>query len=218
MHIKRRGVLDETCRTEDRFMERFDAYCYGKTKQDEMVLEYANKHSLPFCIVRPGVVYGPNARGAIHSRVGISPFGPFFHLGGGNRLPLTYIDNCADAIVLAGIIKGIDGQVFNIVDDDLPTSRRFLRIYKKNVKRFKSFFVPFRAFYFFCYLWEKYAGWSRGQLPLAFNRRKCAAEWKGNRYTNQKIKEYLGWQPQVTTAEGIKRHCDYFRRMEKKDA
>jgi nucleoside-diphosphate-sugar epimerase len=218
MRIRRRGKLDETCHTEDHFMERCDAYCYGKAKQDEMVLEYARKYALPFCIIRPGVVYGPNARGAIHSRVGISPFGPFFHLGGGNRLPLTYIDNCADAIVLAGIIKGADGQIFNVVDDNLPTSRKFLRTFKREVKIFRSFFIPFWTFYFFCYLWEKYADWSNGQLPLAFNRRKCSAEWKGNKYPNQKIKSYLGWRPRVTTEEGIRRHCEYFRQIERKDA
>ena len=55
-------------------------------------------------IVRPGYVYG-QGKSAITGRVGIGSFGIFLHLGGGNRIPLTYVENCADAIVLAGLKK-----------------------------------------------------------------------------------------------------------------
>ena len=36
--------------------------------------------------------------------------------------------------LLAGLVEGVDGEVFNVVDDDLPSSREFLRSYKENVK------------------------------------------------------------------------------------
>jgi nucleoside-diphosphate-sugar epimerase len=199
-------------------MERSDAYCFGKAKQDEIVQEFGKQYGIPYVIVRPGVAYGPGAKGPIHSRVGIGTFGIFLHIGGSNRIPLCYIDNLADAIVLAGVKKGVDNEVFNIVDDDLATSRKFLKSYKKNVKYFKSIYIPYRVFYLMCYLWEKYSIWSKGQLPLAFNRRKCAAEWKGNRYTNKKLKDLLGWKPKVSTDEGLKRHYEYFKNLEGKDA
>src|SRR5438874_10347596 len=60
---------------------------------------------------------------------------PYTTLFRSNTIPLTYVDNCADAIVLAGLKPGVDGEVFNVVDDDLPSSRRFLRLYKQNVDR-----------------------------------------------------------------------------------
>jgi nucleoside-diphosphate-sugar epimerase len=214
MKIKRGGLLDEDCELEDQFMSRYDAYCFGKVKQDEIVMEYGEKYKIPYVIIRPGAVYGPGAKGPIHSRVGIGTFGIFLHIGGSNRLPLTYIDNCADAIVLAGVKRGVSGEVFNIIDDNLPISRKFLRMYKDDVKHFKSFYIPYRVFYLFCYLWEKYSMWSDGQLPLAFNRRKCAAEWKGNRYSNKKLKDLLGWKPKVSTEDGLKRHFEYFKGLE----
>jgi len=218
MKLKRREVLDETCEIETRFMDRADAYCFGKIKQDEIVMDYGKKYSIPYVIVRPGVVYGDGAYGALHSRVGIDTFGFFLHLGGSNILPLVYIDNCADAIVLAGIKKGVNGEVLNVVDDNTPTSRKFLRIYKKNVKPFRSIYIPFRIFYFFCTVWELYSKRSKGQLPPVFNRRKCAAEWKGNRYPNMKLKRVLGWHPRVSSQEGIRRHCDYFKKLENLNA
>ena len=79
--------------------------------------------------------------------MGIDTFGVYLHLGGSIRLPLSYVDNCADAIVLAGLRPDVDGEVFNIVDDDLPQSRTFLRLYKKNVRRFLSIPVPFSVMY-----------------------------------------------------------------------
>jgi len=127
------------------------------------------------------------------------------HMGGANPIPFTYVDNCADAIVLAGLVRGVDGEIFNVVDDDLPSSRQFLRWYKKNVKGFKSVYVPHVASYALCYLWEKYSRWSEGQLPPAFNRRRWHAYWKKTSYSNEKLKTRLGWAPQVSTAEGLRR-------------
>lgn len=210
MKIKRGGLLDETCEIESELVRRYEPYTFGKVKQDEIVLEYNKKHRVPYVIVRPGAVYGPGK--GLTGRIGIDTFGIFIHLGGSNRIPLTYVDNCADAIVLAGIKRGIDGEVFNIVDDDLPTSRKFLKMYKENVGHFKSIYIPYNVFYFLCYLWEKYSEWSRGQLPPAFNRRNCAASWKGNRYSNKKLKDLLGWKPKIEFQEAAMR---YFENVKK---
>ena len=210
LDTRRRALLDETCRIETEFMQRYEPYVFGKVKQDELLLEYNRKHDIPYVIVRPAPVYGPGKE-SIPARVGIGTFGVFLHLGGLNRIPLTYVDNCADAIVLAGTRKGIDSEVFNIVDDDLPRSRTFLRMYKKHVRRFRSIYIPYPIFYSLCGLWEKYSRWSEGQLPPAFNRRRCAAYWKGSRYSNKKSKRLLGWRPRVPFDEGASRHFEYLK-------
>lgn len=203
---KPRGlVLDETCPVEQFPALRGDAYCFAKVKQEEMVIEYGMKYDLPYVSLRPGVVYGPGNEG-IHGRVGISTFGIFLHLGGLNKVPLTYVENCAEAIVLAGIVKGIDGEMFNVVDDDLPSSWHFLRLYKKHVKRFPSVYVPRLMSYALCYLWEKYSAWSQGQLPNSFNRKDWHATWKKTLYTNEKLKQRLGWRQKVPTREGLNKY------------
>lgn len=208
--LRRGGLLDESCEVEAHPEARGEAYCYAKVKQEEILLENCRKYAFPYVILRPGVVYGPGNKG-IHGRVGIGTFGVFFHLGGKNKIPLAYVDNCAEAILLAGIKEGIDGEVFNIVDDNLPTSRAFLRMYKKNVRNFRSLYVPYRVFYLFCYLWEKYSKWSEQQLPAAFNRNLCSTYWKGNQYSNEKAKKMLGWKPKVEFEEGAKRYSHYQR-------
>jgi nucleoside-diphosphate-sugar epimerase len=204
------GLLDESCPIEALPALRGEAYCFAKVEQDEIVAEYGRKAAVPYVIVRPGQVYGPGNEG-ISGRVGIGTFGIFLHLGGSNRIPFTYVDNCAEAIVLAGLRKGVDGETFNIVDDDLPSSRRFLRLYKRNVKGFRSIYVPHFLSYALCYLWEKYSTWSDEQLPPAFNRRRWHAYWKGTRYSNEKIKKRLGWSPRVRTEDGLRQFFESCR-------
>jgi nucleoside-diphosphate-sugar epimerase len=211
--IPRRGVMDESCAVEDHLVERAEAYTFGKVKQDEIVQEYGRMRGLPYVILRPGVVFGPG-KAKITDRVGSATFGVFLHLGLGNRIPLTYVDNCAEAVVLAGLKKGIEGQVFNILDDDLPTSRQFLRLYKRSVRRFFSLPVPYPYWRMFCSLWEWYSRWSKGQLPPVFNSRSCAVSWKGNVYPNAKAKEGLGWRPRVPMREALPAFFDYMRDVE----
>jgi nucleoside-diphosphate-sugar epimerase len=207
---KLRGrVLDESCPIAEHPGSR-DAYLFSKVKQDELVTEYGKKFGVPYVIVRPGVVYGPG-KSAITGRVGTDTFGIFLHLGGSNQIPLTYVDNCAEAIALAGLKSGVDGEVFNIVDDDLPSSRQFLRQYKKNVRQFKSVYIPHAMSYALCSLWERYSTWSHGQLPPAFNRGAWHAFWKKTTYSNEKLKKRLNWAPTVSMADGLSRYFEACR-------
>jgi nucleoside-diphosphate-sugar epimerase len=198
-------MLDELCPIASDPRSMGDAYCFAKVKQDEIVTEYGKQYGMPYVIVRPGYVYGPGNLG-ISGRVGIGSFGVFLHLGGSNTIPFTYVENCADAIVLAGLQRGVNGQVFNVVDDDLPSSRQFLRLYKQNVRRFTSLYVPHAFSYTLCYFWEKYSAWSQGQLEPVYNRTKWHAFWKKTRYSNEKAKASLGWKPRISTGEGLRRY------------
>jgi nucleoside-diphosphate-sugar epimerase len=213
--IRRGGLMDESCEVDTKFVERCEPYTYGKAKQDELVLEYAKKQNLPYVIVRPSVVFGPG-KAKITDRIGTDTFGVFLHLGLNNIIPLTYLDNCAEAIVLAGLRKGIEGHVFNIFDDDLPTSREFLRLYKREVRSFFSIPVPYWAWLFLNIFWEKYSKWSEGQLPPVFNRKACAVYWKGNTYSNKKAKRLLGWHPKVHMGAALERFFAYMREKEGK--
>jgi nucleoside-diphosphate-sugar epimerase len=203
-------LLDEECAIEERPELRGEAYCFAKVKQEKFVSEYCRTFGIPYVIVRPGAVYGPG-KGYLTDRVGIDTFGIFLHIGGSNTIPLTYIDNCAEAIALAGLQEGIDGEVFNIVDDDLPSSRHFLRLYKKNVRWFRSLYVPHFVSYYLCYLWERYSEYSEAQLPPVFNRKRWNAYWRKTNYTNERLKTRVGWTQKVPTAEGLRRYFEACR-------
>src|SRR5207253_9721608 len=208
--LRRGALLDENCPLEDAPKKRFDAYGFGKRKQEELVREYGEKYELPYVILRPGYVFGP-AKTELNGRVAINTFGFFIQVDGSHLLPLTFVDNCAEAIVLAGLKAGVEGEVFNVVDDELLTGRQFLRLYKKRVNRF-SVRIPYSVAYALSLLWEEYSNWSQGQLPPVFNRRRCAAEWKGNRYSNEKLHDRLGWKPRVNMEDAMAAFLSQFDR------
>ncbi len=207
--LERNGILDETCPLENASQERFDAYGFGKLKQEEIVREYGSRYGLPYAILRPGYVFGPGKK-ELSGRVGIDTFGFFIQVNGSNLLPLTFVDNCADAIALAGF-SDVENETFNIVDDELLTGRQFLKAYKRKVNGFRSIRLPYSFAYAMCVLWEKYSKWSKGQLPPAFNRRRCSAEWKANRFSNQKARTRLGWQPRVPMAQAMEEFLAQFQ-------
>jgi nucleoside-diphosphate-sugar epimerase len=198
-------LLDETCPVESHPELRGDAYCFAKVKQEEILAEYGQKYTLPYVIVRPGSVYG-DGKDQLTGRVGLGTFGLFLHMGGSNTIPFTHVENCADAIVLAGLVRGVEREIFNVVDDRVPSSRTFLRLYKENVRNFKSIYVPQVASRALCYLWETYSRWSKGQLPPAFNQRRWHAEWRKTRYSNEKLKTRLGWSVKIPTEEAMRRY------------
>jgi nucleoside-diphosphate-sugar epimerase len=206
--LKRGALLDENCPLENAPQKRFDAYGFGKLKQEELVKEYGEVHNLPYVILRPGYVFGPGKR-ELNGRVGTSAFGLLIQVNGSQPLPLTFVDNCAEAVVLAGLKPGIDGEIFNVVDDELLTGRQFLKAYRNKTKSL-AIRIPYVLGYTMSLFWEKYSEWSKHQVPSVFNRRRCSAEWKGNRYSNQKLKDRLGWKPRIPVDRAMQEFLGQF--------
>ncbi|WP_035349553.1 NAD-dependent epimerase/dehydratase family protein [Edaphobacter aggregans] len=206
--LERGAMVDESVPLE-RHPEKRDVYSHSKLRQEQLFWEYRDKYGFELVVLRPGVIYGPGG-GHFSNRVGLSLFGRFLHLGGKNLLPLTYVDNCAEAIVVAALHEGADGQVYNVVDDDLVTSAQYLSLYKKNVKPVRSVPVPYFALMWGSRMVERYSERSRGQLPAIFTPYKTRAMWGGNQFSNAKLKS-IGWRPLISTRDGLERAFAAFR-------
>jgi len=189
--------------------ERRDPYSHSKLRQEQLVREYQQKLGFELVVLRPGVIYGPGG-GAFSNRVGIQVGPVFVHMGGSNLLPLSYVENCAEAIVVAATHKDAAGQVYNVHDDEMPTAAQYLRAYKKDVKKLRSVWLPYFATRFLAGRLEGYHRRSQGQLPAIITRYKAAAAWGGNTFSNAKL-HGLGWRPVVSTKDGMKRTFEYLR-------
>jgi nucleoside-diphosphate-sugar epimerase len=198
-----RGVLDESCPLEPRPSLR-DPYTYSKVEQERVAWDARRSAALRLVVLRPGVLFGPG-RKIPTDRLGLS-VGPLMIRAGGRRVvPYTYIDNCASAIALAVSAPQIDGQAFNIVDDDLPSASQLIRLYRRRVGRLPAVTIPAWAMPAVAGIAERYVRRTGGLFPPALTRYKASAQWKPLRYSNRRSKELLGWRPSVSFASGLDR-------------
>jgi nucleoside-diphosphate-sugar epimerase len=196
------GVLDEAVPLESVGLAKGN-YGYAKTQQEHLFWRYQAQCGFEGVVVRPGVIYGPGG-GAISPRVGLQAFGLFFRLGGKGLLPLTYVDNCADAIACA-TLSGKPGQGYSVVDDELPSCAEFLRQYRAHVKRVPVVPVPRWVFRLGSRFLVYYNKQSKGQMPAPFTPYVVDSMYRPLRYSNALLKQ-IGWQPAVSTAQGLQRH------------
>ncbi|MDE2400765.1 MAG: NAD(P)-dependent oxidoreductase [Burkholderiales bacterium] len=201
------AVLDETTPIEAVGVER-GSYGYAKTRQEHLFLDYRQRFGFESVILRPGVIYGPGG-GALSSRVGIKALGFFFSLGGKALLPLTYVDNCADAVAQAAL-KAPAGSAFNVVDDDIPTCKAYLNAYTQSVEKLRCIPVPHWAFLWGSKMLVRYHRKSKGQLPAVFTPYVVNSMYRPLRYSNAALKA-IGWQQRVSTSEGLKTTFRYLR-------
>jgi nucleoside-diphosphate-sugar epimerase/peptidoglycan/xylan/chitin deacetylase (PgdA/CDA1 family) len=186
-----------------------DHYSYSKLRQEQLFWEYRRRNGFELVVLRPGVIYGPDGA-HFSNRVGLTMGEAQLHFGGRNLLPLSYVDNCAEAVVVAGTHPRAAGQAYNVHDDDLPTCRQYLRAYRKNVTKIRSISIPYFAVQLLSSMVAKYNRYSKGQLPAILTPYKVASQWGGNRFDNSKLRS-IGWKQLVPTTEGLQRSFAAFR-------
>lgn len=209
--LPRGAVVDESTPLEPH-PERRDVYSHTKHRQEEVVWDYF-RQGIPTAVLRPGVIYGPGGGSPMSTRVGLNLFGLFLHLGRNNLIPLTFVDNCAEAIACVGETSRFNGDVYNVVDDDLLTAKAYLKRYREAIAKLPYITVPYVATQLLSRAVEAYYHFSKGQLPAIFTPYKSDSMWKGNRFDNSKLKS-IGWKQLVSTEEGLRRHFEHLQKKQ----
>jgi nucleoside-diphosphate-sugar epimerase len=204
------SVLDESCPIDPKPHLR-DPYSHSKIAQEHVAWDAYRHQQLPLVVLRPGVLFGPG-RSFLSGRVGIR-VGPLLVRMGGSRIaPYSYVDNCAQAVASAATARNIEGQAFNIVDDQLPTADELFAAYSTHVARVRSFTVPQWAIGSVAGIYERYASQSAGQFPRVLTRYRASSQWKPLQYSNEHAKRVLGWRPAIAFADGLHRTVSALRR------
>lgn len=195
------SLLDELAPLEPH-PEWRDPYTFSKVLQEQAAWEAYETSGLPLVVVRPGVIYGPG-RSPLSSRMGLSVGPLLLHSGGKHPLPYIYVENCARAIKQAGVVPGIEGEAFNVVDDQLPTTRTILRTVNAHGRRVCAVPVPMAALGTLGSLYAAFIGSAgRSRSRVRYSHR---ALWKPMRYCNAKARHRLNWEPGISTEEALER-------------
>ncbi|MGA8271042.1 MAG: NAD(P)-dependent oxidoreductase [Candidatus Sulfotelmatobacter sp.] len=210
------GVADlppSVCVTEEIRLEarpeKRDAYCFAKVHQEILFQRYRQNHAFDLTILRSGVIYGEGGC-LLPSRIGFFVGPLLFQVHGHNVLPLTYVENCASAVVLAAQAPTFPAGTYNVVDDDLPTSTEYLRHFRSQLNNLPSVRVPLLLAVYLAKGIQRYHSYSKAQIPLALTPYRVHSTWKGHTYSNAKLKA-AGWRQAVPTREAISRTFTYAR-------
>lgn len=201
------STLDENSPVEPK-PEIRHPYCQTKLMQENLVRDFCNERGWHWSALRPGAVYGRNHLWT--TRLGINGARWWIRLGAHAAVPLTYVENCAEAIVLAAEKEESNGQVFNIVDDDPPSQRRYMkelkaRASKPRPKIFPVSWTIMRLLARCAWLTNLVLFRGRAKVPAILVPESLHASAKPLRYPNDHLKSTLGWRCRFTRQEALDR-------------
>ncbi len=196
-HLPARTLIDENTPLERTPADR-DEYAQTKLVQEQIVVDAAKANGWRYTVLRPGVIYGRD--NLFNSRLGIKAGEKLWiRTGAWARLPLNYVENCAEAIVMSAENERANGEVFNVVDDDLPRQRSYLNLLRSRTQP-RPRVLP--VSWTMMRLVAGTAAWTnrvffknRAKIPGLFSPSKMHARLKPMHFTNAKIKRVLGWKP-----------------------
>ncbi len=200
--VARRGdVITENWPIEPSPTKR-GAYTQAKTAAEKIVLDAVRDQHLRAVLLRPGRVFGPGMTlltPEVARRVGNF----FVVLGDGTReLPLVYVDDVIDAIVLAAETSEFDGRVFHIVDRTRITQNQVICDYtSKNAMKAKVIRVPLPVVYSVALGFELLSKILKRPAPLSIYRVKSALARM--QFDCTRAAKELGWKPRIGVASGL---------------
>jgi predicted dehydrogenase/nucleoside-diphosphate-sugar epimerase len=179
------------------------AYTQTKLEAERMVMAAAKVQGLPVFVIRPGVIFGPGVEPS--SPAGsFGMFGRWIVVGNGSLpLPLVYVDDVVDALLLGLSRPGVEGVLVNLVDPSGVTQREFIRIAQAAKPKIKASYVPKPVLMVAAVGIELLGRLLKRSVPLSRYRIRSIRPLSN--FDQTAVQEQLGWTPGVGVAEGLRR-------------
>jgi nucleoside-diphosphate-sugar epimerase len=178
-------------------------YAVSKFEAEVALRTLAEETGLEVVIIRPPLIYGPNAPGNFASLLkflenGIPlPLGSVVH----NRRSFVYIDNMVDLIVTCISHSNAANQTFQVSDGESLSTVALLRLMGEALgKPARLFPVPVAML--------KLAAWLLGKPGVA--QRLCSSLEVDIGMT----RELLGWEPPISVDDGLRRTAEHWKALQ----
>jgi nucleoside-diphosphate-sugar epimerase len=178
------------------------AYTQTKLTAEQTVLDAVRYDDLPAVVIRPGQIFGPGAEKVTPNAV-IGLAGRWVAVGEGSMtLPLAYVDDVVDALLLAAEAPDVPGKVFNIVDPALITQQDYLdRARRKLGNELRVVRVPTWLFMTLAFGVELLGKLLRRDVPLTRYRVRSLRPLAN--FDLRAANDVLGWKPRVGARRGL---------------
>jgi nucleoside-diphosphate-sugar epimerase len=192
-----------------------DAYRLSKVEGDLLVQRMIARDHLPATIVRPGTVFGPGDRVNFGRTADKLCAGKGLVLGSGrNLLPLVYVTDVVQGLLLSADRDCAVGQAYNISNDQPLTQEEFLRAIAQELGVAPPrLHIPFRAAYAIAFAAEQVAKIMHSDHPIV-TRHGVILYGGENRHSIDKARSELGYAPQVSIREGVKRAAAWYKQSQ----
>lgn len=185
------------------------SYVTAKQESERTVLSFNGRNNMRVIVLRPGIVFGPRGTWKL-PRMGYPVGSYFFIVGNGqNLIPVTYVKNLAEAILLSAVKPYVPGGVFNIIDDERFTQREFLERYRRDVHpKLKIRCIP----HWICLGIAKVAKVVSNLtgMPNPFQLGHIVSCYSQLTYSTRTAKCLLRWQPRYGKEEALTETMRYF--------
>ncbi|MBV9853432.1 MAG: NAD-dependent epimerase/dehydratase family protein [Streptosporangiaceae bacterium] len=204
-----RGTADENAPLRD----SPNPYSRSKVAAERLLRRMIMEDGAPVTIVRPGWIYGPGD-GASFARVARTiEKGRMLMVGSGqNHLPLIYVGDVAQGIVLASEAADAEGRSYLLVNDEPVTQRDFLAAIASELgvpapaRR-----IPCKPAVMLGAAAETLGHLARRRQPPPLMRYGIRLLGGENRFDIGRARLELGFQPTVDLADGVRRSVMWYR-------
>lgn len=194
-------AMTETSRFEP-YPEKRGAYTQTKLAAEAMVSDAIRDHALPAVILRPGQIVGPGAERVTPNGT-LAIAGRWIAVGPASQtLPLVYVDDVVDALLLAADASAATGQIINLVDPTTVTQGDYLgRVKRKLGSELRFVRLPTGVFMLLACGVELLGKMLGRNVPLTRYRVRSLRPLANFDISVARTK--LGWEPRVGLRRGL---------------
>jgi nucleoside-diphosphate-sugar epimerase len=188
-------------------------YSQSKVAGELLLRRMIKDEAAPVTIVRPGWIYGPGDTASFGRFATMITNGQMIVVGAGqNHIPLAYVDDVAEGMLLAGQAWQAASRVYLLLNDEPVTQREFLAAIAAELgvappaRR-----IPYRVGLIAGGVAEttwKLTGREQAPPVMRYGLRLLGGE---NRFSIGRARCELGFSPAIGYAEGVRRGIAWYR-------
>jgi nucleoside-diphosphate-sugar epimerase len=196
----------------------YDFYGRAKLAAERLVRSACERSGCPWTILRLGFLYGAGNRALLNHLVPLAKLKRLFIIGpGNNRIATLYVDDAARATVLASTQPAAEYKIYDVASDEPVTQRQFIDAttdaldLPRTNRRIRKGVALFSA-----WLIERLADWTGHEAHIS--RAVVTLMSTDQVMDTRRTRTELGWRPEVSFAEGMRRTQEWHRRLVSKPA
>jgi nucleoside-diphosphate-sugar epimerase len=190
-----------------------DPYIDSKIDAERMVRVYVDRGGFEVVILRPGFVYGPGDQRFMPKLLDALARRQFVYVGDGAKLlNLSYVDDVAAAMLLAGSAPAAAGQAYNVTDGTETSLRGFVEFLCSELgMTAPTRRIPPPVAWAACYGAEALARARQAKEAPRLSRGRMRFLYYNQHYSGDKARRELGYHPRFTYREGIPPTLAWYR-------